>query len=175
MCQVRKCARVRMLINTVNTFRRTPRRDWRKEIPVVEQRDISVNFYLPHVELHLTCLLLYSASCISNKGPFIYVEEELTFFQHSQYFSFCHVDINVPIKSATLIPVTHKHAQTHNVLSLLFSASINLSFPPLSLCTVYLFPIFLKNWPVFHSCWKTPSLSNWISTVFETLFTMARN
>lgn len=65
MCQVRKCARVRLLINTVNTFLRTPQRDWRKEIPVVEQRDISVNFYLPHVELHLTyllflfCIILY--------------------------------------------------------------------------------------------------------------------
>lgn len=40
---------------------------------------------------------------------------------------------------------------------------------PLSLCIVYLLPIFLKNWPVFHSCWKTPRFNNWISTVFETL------
>lgn len=61
MCQVRECAWARMLINTVNTFLRTPRRDWRKEIPVVEQRDISVNFHLPRVEHHLTYLLFYSA------------------------------------------------------------------------------------------------------------------
>lgn len=66
MCQVRKCARVRMLINTVNTFLRTPQRDWRKEIPLVEQQDISVNFYLPRVELHLTYLLFFILHHIFN-------------------------------------------------------------------------------------------------------------
>lgn len=74
MCQVTICARARTLINTVNTFTtflRTPQRDWRKEILVVEQQDISVNFYLPRVELHLTYLLFLTASYIKYKRPFI--------------------------------------------------------------------------------------------------------
>lgn len=69
MCQARKCARV----NLVNAFLRTPGRDCRNEFPGVEQRDISMNLFLPRTELHLTYLLSYSVSNILNKSLFIYV------------------------------------------------------------------------------------------------------
>lgn len=83
MCQVRKCARV----NPVNTFLRTPGRDWRNKFPGVEQREISVNLYLPPAELHLTYLLSYSASNILNKSLFVYAQQELQFFQSILHFA----------------------------------------------------------------------------------------
>lgn len=51
-----------MLINTKSEYLRTPQRDRRKEILVVEQQNIYVNCTLPHIELHFTHSLSYSVS-----------------------------------------------------------------------------------------------------------------
>lgn len=158
MCQVRKCARVRMLINTVEYISKDSSERLEKRNPSCGTAGYFCELPFTscstssHLFTFLFCIIYLKQVPIHLRGrlelPFFYI---YIFKVHSQYFSLWHDDINVPLKSATLyLCHTHTHAQTHIISPLtLFSASINLSF---LLCTVYLRPILFLRWPVFHSC-----------------------